>query len=337
MKKCGFCSFTGEEPAFTQHMREAHGWSGAKPVRAPAPSGPRALAWWKARSKRTQAILVLVGLFVVYSIVAQPRTAGVAEVSATPPAATAAQSATVAPSTRVRAQVLSVTDGDTIRVSVNGRSTPIRYIGIDTPETVDPRTSVQCFGAEASAANKRLVEGKTVELEKDVSETDKFDRLLRYVYVDGVMVNEELVRGGYAKSSTYPPDVKYQPRFAALEAEARSKGVGLWAAGACAVATTAPVTAPPPGTAFAVTITTSRYGYVAASTSSGASCTAQARLPSGTISADQDLKVTKTASGGAVVWDYGTSSRTNAGTGTHTVTCTLNGMTRSASATFFVQ
>ena len=150
---------------------------------------------------------------------------------------------------RIRAEVISVTDGDTIRVRINGQSVPVRYIGIDTPETVDPRQDVQCFGREASARNAQLVAGKVVELEKDVSETDQFQRLLRYVYVDGKMVNEELVRGGFARSSSYPPDVKYQDRFRALEAEARAQSVGLWAANACAIATAPPTATPPTPTA----------------------------------------------------------------------------------------
>ncbi len=148
---------------------------------------------------------------------------------------------------RVRAQVLSVTDGDTIRVSIDGRSIAIRYIGIDTPETVDPRTSVECFGREATAFNRQLVEGKTVELERDVSELDRFGRTLRYVWIQRdsqlVMVNEELVRNGYATSSTYPPDVKYQERFSGLEAAARTAAAGLWGP-VCAVASPSPSVAP---------------------------------------------------------------------------------------------
>jgi micrococcal nuclease len=245
--------------------------------------------------------------------------------------------------------VLSVTDGDTIRVSVGGHSTPIRYIGIDTPETVDPRKDVQCFGKEASEANRRLVEGKTVELERDLSETDKYDRLLRYVYVDIagrglVMVNEELVRLGFAKSTSYPPDVKYQEKFRIGESTARSASLGLWGA-LCAAASPAPTPvptvvrtqAPAQPAVLSVTIGTSRYGLVSATTLAGATCTAQATLPSGRVSTDQDLKVTKTASASGVVsWNYGASSSTNPGAGTHIVTCTLGGVTRSASAPFTV-
>lgn len=322
----------------------------------------RVRAWWSRQSRRDQ-VFISIALFVAVLVLVSPRaTVASAGASATPTdvakvtsvtatSAPAASKTVTAAAARQRVKVLSVTDGDTIRVSIDGKSVALRYIGIDTPEAADPRRSVQCFGAEASAANRRLVEGKMVELEKDVSETDMYDRLLRYVWVDGKMVNEELVRDGYAKSSSYPPDVKYQDRFRVLEAEARAKGVGLWAASACAVAptpaptpastsaptttpsTTAPTAAPSP----TVTITASRYGYVSASTLPGASCNAQARLPSGTISSDQDLKATKIAgASGAVIWDYGVNSQTKAGTGTHTVTCTLNGATRSASAAFTV-
>src|SRR3990172_3375325 len=122
------------------------------------------------------------------------------------------------------AHVISVVDGDTIHVLIDGQRYTVRYIGIDTPETVDPRRPVGCFGAEASAENKRLVEGKTVGLERDVSETDRFGRLLRYVYVGDGMVNETLVRRCYAQASTFPPDVKYQERFLAAQREAREAG-----------------------------------------------------------------------------------------------------------------
>lgn len=127
-------------------------------------------------------------------------------------------------------KVAHVVDGDTIKLD-NGQV--VRYIGIDTPETVDPRKPVQCFGKEASAKNKELVEGKEVRLIRDVSETDKYDRLLRYVYIGDMFVNDYLVRNGYAKSSTYPPDVKYQDQIRQAEEEARTNKRGLWADGIC--------------------------------------------------------------------------------------------------------
>jgi len=121
-----------------------------------------------------------------------------------------------------------VVDGDTIEVLMSGTTYKVRYIGVDTPETVDPRRPVGCYGREASERNRQLVEGKTVGLEKDVSETDKYERLLRYVWLDGEMVNAVLVREGYAMASTYPPDVKYQDLFLSLQGEARDAGLGLW-------------------------------------------------------------------------------------------------------------
>jgi micrococcal nuclease len=129
---------------------------------------------------------------------------------------------------RVQAQVVRVVDGDTIEVDMGGHIYAVRYIGIDTPETQHPDKPVEPFGPEASAKNEELVGGKVVELEKDVSETDRYDRLLRYVWVGDLMVNAELVRLGYAQVSTYPPDVKYQELFLQLQQEARDAGAGLW-------------------------------------------------------------------------------------------------------------
>ena len=122
-------------------------------------------------------------------------------------------------------KVVRVVDGDTIEIE--GGQT-VRYIGIDTPETVHPQKTVECFGREASNKNKELVEGKFVRLEKDVSEVDKYGRLLRYVYVDDVFVNELLVREGFAHASSYPPDVKYQDLLNSVQQEAQSQNRGLW-------------------------------------------------------------------------------------------------------------
>ena len=102
---------------------------------------------------------------------------------------------------------------------------------MDTPETVDPRRPVQRFGKEASDRNKQLVEGKTVRLEKDVSNTDKYNRLLRYVWVDGKMVNAVLVEEGFARAASFPPDVKHQDLFQRLERQAREAKRGLWGDG----------------------------------------------------------------------------------------------------------
>lgn len=130
------------------------------------------------------------------------------------------------------AAVVRVVDGDTIVVDRGHGQEKVRYIGVDTPETVDPSRPVAWMGPEASAANERLVEGRSVVLEKDVSEVDRYGRLLRYVWLpDGTtwtLVNLELVREGYAQVSTYPPDVKYVDAYLAAQAVAREAGLGLW-------------------------------------------------------------------------------------------------------------
>ena len=122
-------------------------------------------------------------------------------------------------------KVVKVIDGDTIELE-NGQK--VRYIGVNTPETVDPRKSIECYGKEASNKNKELVEGKFVRLEKDVSETDRYGRLLRYIWINDTFVNEYLVREGYAQVSTYPPDVKYEERFLDAQRIAVNEERGLW-------------------------------------------------------------------------------------------------------------
>ncbi len=125
-------------------------------------------------------------------------------------------------------KVTRVVDGDTIEIEGGQK---VRYIGINTPETVDPRRPVECFGKEAASKNRELVEGRGIYLEKDVSETDKYGRLLRYVYVDRTFVNDYMVRNGYAQASSYPPDVKYQNQLTQAQQEARQDSRGLW--GSC--------------------------------------------------------------------------------------------------------
>jgi len=124
---------------------------------------------------------------------------------------------------RESAQVIRVVDGDTIVIAGNRR---VRYIGIQAPEM---GARPQFYGPEATQANRRLLEGKIVTLEKDVSETDRFGRLLRYVYVDGIQVNAELVREGYARAAAYPPDTRYQECLELLAQEARQSARGIWA------------------------------------------------------------------------------------------------------------
>jgi len=122
-------------------------------------------------------------------------------------------------------KVVRVIDGDTIKLE-NGEV--VRYIGIDTPETVHPSKPVQCFGKEASDKNKELVEGKLVKLEKDITDRDKYGRLLRYVWIGDLFVNDYLIRQGYAYIYTYPPDVKYSEQFVQAQKEAEENNRGLW-------------------------------------------------------------------------------------------------------------
>ena len=129
------------------------------------------------------------------------------------------------------AVVKRVVDGDTIIVHVGGRDERVRLIGIDTPETVDPRKPVQCYGKEASDHPKALLPpGTPVRLERDVEPRDKYDRLLAYVYrvSDGLFVNLELARDGYAQLLTIPPNVTYVDQLRAAVADARHAGRGLW-------------------------------------------------------------------------------------------------------------
>lgn len=127
-------------------------------------------------------------------------------------------------------------DGDTITISMNGQAETIRLIGINTPETVDPRKPVECFGKQASDITKMLLTSKRVYLEKDPTqgERDKYDRLLAYVFrEDGLFINEYLVQQGYAYEYTYSTSYKYQAQFKANQASAQSRKLGLWASGVC--------------------------------------------------------------------------------------------------------
>lgn len=125
--------------------------------------------------------------------------------------------------------VLQVVDGDTIKVLLDqdGQTYSVRYIGMDTPEDT---SQSEPFGTEASAKNAELVYGKTVTLIRDVSETDRYGRLLRYVIEDGIFVNYELVAQGYANTASYPPDVSCIPLFQQAEQQASASKLGLWAA-----------------------------------------------------------------------------------------------------------
>lgn len=123
--------------------------------------------------------------------------------------------------------VARVIDGDTIELA-DGRK--VRYIGIDTPETVHPNKGQECYGPEAVARNQQLVEGKVVELQSGIEDSDQYGRFLRYVYIGGVFVNAQLVAEGYAYASSYGPASRFQQVFAQLQQYGKLKGRGLWSA-----------------------------------------------------------------------------------------------------------
>ena len=131
-----------------------------------------------------------------------------------------------------RAQVVRVVDGDTIRVRLGDRIERVRYIGVDTPESVKPGTPVQCYAKRAAAANAALVAGRSVRLVGDVEQRDRYGRLLAYVYrePDGAFVNAQLVRDGYARTLTIAPNVAHAHQLAQLAQTARRSGRGLWRA-----------------------------------------------------------------------------------------------------------
>lgn len=131
------------------------------------------------------------------------------------------------------AKVVRVIDGDTVELRLGGKLRTVRYIGIDTPETVKPGELVQCFGKAASAYNRRLVEGKTVRLEVGRERSDRYGRLLGYIYLldaHDTMVNASLVGSGYARTLTIAPNTRFAQRFAALQRKAQARNAGLWRA-----------------------------------------------------------------------------------------------------------
>ncbi len=130
------------------------------------------------------------------------------------------------------ATVIRVVDGDTAHVLVRGRDVTVRFIGVDTPETVAPGQPIECYGPEASQFTMRQLTGQRVRLEFDVDRIDAFGRTLAYLWLhDGSLFNEMLVRRGFATVATYPPDTRYVQRFAAAQRAAKATERGLW--GAC--------------------------------------------------------------------------------------------------------
>lgn len=145
-------------------------------------------------------------------------------------------------------EVTKVVDGDTIKVDINGTVESVRLIGIDTPETVDPRKAVECFGKEASDYAKNLMTGERVRLESDPSQgdRDKYSRLLRYVYLEnGTLVNQLMITQGFAYEYTYDKPYKHRLSFKTAQATAETGGIGLWATDACLLPEPEPIYVPP--------------------------------------------------------------------------------------------
>lgn len=128
-----------------------------------------------------------------------------------------------------RYKVTRVVDGDTFIINYNGKEERVRLIGVDTPESVHPNESKNTEeGIKVSDYTKQMLTGKYVEIELDVSQRDKYGRLLVYAYLDGEMYNKTLLEKGYARIATYPPNVKYVEDFTRIQKEARENKVGLW-------------------------------------------------------------------------------------------------------------
>ncbi len=190
-------------------------------------------------------LIIIIGLgFLWFGLTAHPPPSSFSEPTTTTLDSTAqptldlkttvATTSSVASIEGERVLVTKVVDGDTIDVLLTeNQEKTVRFIGIDTPETVDPRRPVGCFGKEASNETKSLLSHKMIVLQQDVSQTDKYGRLLRYVFLpleNGqiLFVNDYLVREGFAKVLTYPPDVKYNEQLREAEKAARQQKKGLW-------------------------------------------------------------------------------------------------------------
>lgn len=190
--------------------------------------------------------MIVIGVILIALIASRGGVADWAGVATDEPTATTISQATPDPERSTTggdlpddtdlATVERVVDGDTIIVVLDGDSdsSRLRFIGVDAPESVHPNQPVECYGPESSAFLSGFLEpGDDVHLERDVSDTDRFDRLLRHVWIedtdgDAVLVSELLVLEGYAVASSYPPDTAWDDTFAAAEVEAQRDNVGLW-------------------------------------------------------------------------------------------------------------
>jgi endonuclease YncB( thermonuclease family) len=158
--------------------------------------------------------------------------------------------------------VVEVVDGDTVKLNINGTTETLRLIGLDTPETVDPRKPVQCFGKEASNKGKELLTGKKVRIEEDPTQgkSDKYNRILAYIYTEnGILYNKYMIEQGYAHEYTYNTAYKYQTEFKEAQRLAQQNQLGLWSPNTCNGNTT--------GTAQSSTVTSTGIKYYTSSAS----------------------------------------------------------------------
>jgi micrococcal nuclease len=246
------------------------------------------------------------------------------------------------------ATIARVVDGDTVDVIFDGKIVRVRLIGIDTPETVDPRKPVECFGREASDRAHELLDGQAVFLEDDPSqgEVDRYGRALRYVWLsDGRLVNLELVGEGYAFEYTYDQPYAYQAQFQQAQRTAREEQRGLWAPGACngehrpaeeapaalptaeppTVAPAAPAATSAPSSGVTITREPGRVrrgatATVAARTTPGTQCSIVVRYKSGPSQA-QGLGPKKADARGNVSWSWKVGTRTTPGSWPVVITC----------------
>ncbi|HEX2239890.1 MAG TPA: thermonuclease family protein [Actinomycetota bacterium] len=130
-------------------------------------------------------------------------------------------------------ELVAVTDGPGAGATQAGDRYDVRLLGIDTPESVDPSSEVECFGPEAAAATDALLAGSEIVMVRDTEDVDRYGRLLRYVYFGSEMANARLLVNGYARTLIYEPNLRHASMFEELENRARSSGRGLWAPDIC--------------------------------------------------------------------------------------------------------
>lgn len=170
----------------------------------------------------TRTIALILLIIVIISLTQYLKNSGKIKTPAITRVATYSGQITYPP---VVANVKRVIDGDTIELSTGQI---VRYIGIDTPELNTETKTPECYALEATNENRQLVEGKTIEIFRDISDTDKYGRLLRYVYLGNVFVNASLVKNGFARTFRVLPDIKYQELFNLDQSEAKENLRGLW-------------------------------------------------------------------------------------------------------------